>query len=105
MSPLQLIKNWQSAATLLRITGGVKGLGFDSLCRIKLLSSTHLMLEWDEGDCSIVLEDAIYEYHELAELEPERRIDEEDEWIRQVIIRWPATPEKLCILFEQRDPS
>jgi len=105
MSPSQLLSDWQATSTLLRVVAGVKGLATDSLCRVRAVSSRRLLLVWSEGDCDVFLEDAILECHESAELSSEHRLDEEDEWSRQLVISWPGEPEKLLILYEQREPS
>ena len=100
-----LLNEWKTKSTLLRVVGGSKGLGFDTLCRIGKLSEDRLLLVWADGDSIVSLEDAIFEYHELTEASPEYRLSEEDEWTRQLIIRWPAEPEKRAVLYEQREPS
>lgn len=100
-----LLKEWATNSTPLRVTGGSSGLGFDTLCRISELSEDKLLLVWADGDSIVSLEDATFEYHELAEMTLERRLPEEDEWTRQLIIRWPVNPDRMCILFEQRNPS
>lgn len=100
-----LLNEWKTNSALLRICGGSKGLGFDTLCRIGKLSEERVLLVSADGDSSVTLEGATFEYHEIIEASPERRIPEEAEWSRQLIIRWPDDPERLCILFEQRQPS
>lgn len=100
-----LLNEWKTTSALLRIVGGSKGMAFDTLCRIGKLSEDKVLLVWPDGDSIVSLEGAIFDYHELAEAAPEYRLPEEDEWTRQLIIRWPAEPEKRVILFEQRNPS
>ena len=100
-----LLSEWKTNSAVLRAVGGVSGIGFDTLCRVEEVSSDRLLLVWDEGDSSITLIGANFEYHEISEASPERRVPEEAEWTRQLIIRWPSQPEKLCILFKQREAS
>jgi len=100
-----LLNEWLTNSTVLRVVGGTHGLGFDTLCLIRKLSEDKMLLAWEDGDSNISLEDATFEYHELTEASPERRMSEEAEWMRQLIIRWPSHPERLCLLFEQRKPS
>lgn len=100
-----LLTEWATKSTLLRIVGGTKGVGFDTLCRIAALSEDRVSLVWADGDSIVSLISATFEYHEINEAAPERRIPEEAEWSHQLILRWPDNPERLCILFEQREPS
>ena len=103
--PHPLLNEWNTNSTLLRIAGGVDGLAFDTLCRIKTLSLDRMVLVWAEGDSRIVLTDAVFESHDISEASLDRRLPEEAEWSRQLIIRWPSKPHRLCILFEQREAS
>lgn len=100
------LARWVSERSLLRIIGGAgksDGVGFDTLCRIKDVSSEQIVFEWADGISWISLIGFSCGFAEPEGFSSAESFSLDEEYVCQLQFGWPSGAKAL--ISELRLPS